>query len=119
MPRDDRERLEDMLQAMDAAQSFASGLSLEALRADPRTVAALKYELLVLGEAVTGLSDDLKQTFPELPWAQIRALRNVVAHEYFRVDVQVLYTVVTGDLPVLRPRLAEMLAALDEAGDGS
>lgn len=112
MPRSDRDRLEDALGAARAAVQFGAGFTPADLQADARTLAALKYKLLVLGEAVTGLSLETTGRAPTLPWAQIRALRNVVAHEYFRVDVNVVHQVVTVDLPALLPELERLLAGV-------
>lgn len=109
MPRSDSERLEDALAAAQAAVSFAGALTLDELRADHLTLAALKYELLVLGEAVGGLSDSVRQSAPDLPWSQLRGLRNVETHEYFRVSPSILHQVVTVDLPALIPRLDVLL----------
>ena len=109
MPRSDRERLEDALSAARATISFTAGLTLPALQADPKTLAAIKYELLVLGEALGSVSESLRQSAPQLPWPQIRGLRNVVTHEYFRVSPAVLFQVVTADLPILIPQLERLL----------
>lgn len=110
MPRSHRDRLDDALEAARAAVQFGAGFTPEDLQADARTLAALKYELLVLGEAVSGLSLETTGRAPGLPWAQMRALRNVVAHEYFRVDVNVLHRVVTVNLPALLPEFDRLLA---------
>lgn len=109
MPRNDRDRLEDALEAAKNAINFGADMSLDALRADLRTLAAIKYELVVLGEAVTGMSQALTDLAPDLPWRQIRGLRNVITHEYFRVDVGVIHQLVTADLPALTPRFALLL----------
>lgn len=114
MRRNDRDRLEDALEAVRAAISFGADFTPDALAADARTLAAIKYELLILGEAVGGLSPVLLSRAPDLPWAQMRALRNVIAHEYFRVDVGVLHQVVTADLPALLPKFTRLLMELAE-----
>lgn len=108
MPRRDAERLEDALAAARAAIGFAAGLSLTELQADARTLAALKYELLVLGEALGGVSETTRLKATELPWQQIRGLRNVITHEYFRVSPAVLHQIVTVDLPQLLPLLERL-----------
>lgn len=113
MRRSDRDRLEDALVAAQAAVAFGDGFTPQGLEADARTLAAINYELLVLGEAVAGLSPELLNRAPDLPWAQMRALRKVVAHEYFRVNVGVLHQVVTMDLPALIPEFARLIAEVE------
>lgn len=65
----------------------------------------------VVGEAASGLSDELTSAHPETPWRQIIAMRNRVVHGYFEVDLDVLWDVVTLDVP----RLARQAQALKGA----
>jgi uncharacterized protein with HEPN domain len=61
------------------------------------------YNLVVVGEAAAQLSDDTRAKAPEIPWPRVVGLRNLIAHEYFRVDLDVIQSI-----------LAEQLEELDE-----
>ena len=63
---------------------------------------AVLRNLAVIGEAVRALPDEVKARVAEVPWASIAGLRNVVVHEYFRVDRAVIEDVVDRDLAALR-----------------
>lgn len=55
-----------------------------------------------IGELTTHLTDDFKQTYTGMPWIQIKALRNLVAHNYGKIDEESLWETVTGDIPKLK-----------------
>ena len=108
-PREWRARLDDMVQAAERALGYVRGLTYEQFAADPRTVDAVSYAIVVIGEAASALKDLGPKLAPEVPWADICGMRNRVAHEYFGVDVKVLWETAREDLPSL---LAELRAAL-------
>jgi len=58
--------------------------------------------VLQIGELTTHLTNDFKQTYTGIPWTQIKALRNVVAHNYGRIDEESLWETITGDIPKLK-----------------
>ena len=58
----------------------------------------------VIGEAVKNLPDDLKRNHPEVPWRDITGMRDIVIHQYFGIDLEFVWNVVTKDIPDLKPR---------------
>lgn len=97
MKRGDRERLDDIAETIKTIRMQAADRrSDERLRRD-----ALLYNLLVLGEAVKGLSEETTARRPETPWRQIAGLRDLLAHEYYRIDAREIASVITNDLPAL------------------
>lgn len=73
----------------------------DAFFADERTFDAVLMNFVVIGEAVTRLSDSLKQREVAIPWNQIRDFRNIIAHDYFGVDAEEVWQIVKNDLPEL------------------
>ena len=69
---------------------------------------AALYNLMILGEAVNGLSDETKARRPEIPWREIAGLRDLLAHEYYQIEIRMIDDIVARDL---RP-LAAAVAAL-------
>lgn len=101
MSRSAPERLADILAAVDRTLSYRPRLD----DSDP-VVAAMAYDavlrnLAVIGEAVRALPEEVKARAPEVPWPSIAGLRNVVVHEYFRVEPDVVKDVIDGDLTAL------------------
>ena len=78
------------------------GNSAEIFAADPiyRNAAALC--ILQIGELVGNLSDDLRSKHPAIPWRQIKAMRNIVAHKYGTVDAEITWEIITTDIPTLK-----------------
>ena len=66
-------------------------------------------QLHVIGEAVNRLTDAIKQKYPELPWAAIYGFRNRIAHEYFKLDIDLVWTTVQSDIPQLTKGIAEII----------
>ena len=61
--------------------------------------AFLEFE--IIGEAVGKLSEQLKGEYPEIPWQDIKDFRNLLAHEYFGVDLEIVWNTIHNDLPIL------------------
>lgn len=114
-PREWRVRLGDMIAAAERALGYVQGLTFEQFAADPRTVDAVSYAIVVIGEAATALKDVGPKLAPEIPWSDIRGMRNQVAHEYFGVDAKVLWQTVREDLPPLLATLRALAARSDPA----
>ncbi|MEX2395239.1 MAG: HepT-like ribonuclease domain-containing protein [Actinomycetota bacterium] len=95
-PRSVCDRLRDVLEAIDRAIDFAS------VDRDELRVAAVLYELIVIGEAVGGLPDDVLSSYEDAPKRAIVGMRNLAAHEYHRVDAAFVWGTVDDDLPSLR-----------------
>ncbi|MBI4587368.1 MAG: DUF86 domain-containing protein [Candidatus Rokubacteria bacterium] len=72
---------------------------------------AVIRNLEVIGEAVRNLSPQIRRRHPEIPWRSITALRNVLIHEYFGVDLQIVWRVVTRRLPTLKRSVDRLLAS--------
>jgi uncharacterized protein with HEPN domain len=85
------------------------------LEADRQPRDALLWNFTVLGEAAGQLSAEIKQRFPEVPWQQAAGLRNRIVHGYGSIDLQVLHTTATDQLPAFTADLRRVLASLGEA----
>jgi uncharacterized protein with HEPN domain len=88
--RADRLRLLDALEQVELISRF-SQRGREAFLSDVLIQSAVLHRLALLGEAYRGLSPTLREAHPEVPWAQIAAFRNVVIHEYFGLDLELVW----------------------------
>ncbi|MBA2744393.1 MAG: DUF86 domain-containing protein [Chthoniobacterales bacterium] len=73
--------------------------------ADEKTIDAVARNLEIIGEAVRWLPDDLKRQHKDIPWDQIGGLRNRIVHEYFGLDLEIIWQVLQTSLPDLRQQL--------------
>ncbi len=106
MRRSDRERLEDLAEAIGAIRAH---IATRASRDERLKRDAILYNLMIVGEAVKGLSEETKARRPEIPWRQIAGLRDLLAHEYFRIDVKEIEKVVERDLAPLEDAVQKLL----------
>jgi uncharacterized protein with HEPN domain len=84
---------------------------------DPKTQDAVIRNLEIIGQAVKDVgTEDLASRHPEIPWPQIAALRNVLAHQYLGVDLKLVWNVVAMHVPALRSAIESELARRSESG---
>jgi uncharacterized protein with HEPN domain len=112
--RPDRLYLEDVLAAADAIAGFVRDRDPGALAADDLVRSAVLFKLVVIGEAVSKLSRELRKKHDDLPWQDIVAFRNLAVHAYFGVDWDIVWTTATEDVPPLRARVVSILAELPD-----
>ena len=108
--RDDRVRLGDILEAIERIDKYA-GQGREALRDDELIQTWVVHHLMIIGEACrAALSPEFRTAHPEDVWALAGGLRNVIVHEYFGIDPDIVWGVIERDLPALKNVVAEILA---------
>ncbi|MGA0024911.1 MAG: DUF86 domain-containing protein [Burkholderiales bacterium] len=103
MPPESRDaaHLWDMLSAAREACAVAAGLTLEEFLADRLRLRALERTLELLGEAARRVTPQMQSGLPDIPWRALIGQRNLLAHEYGRIDSVLLYRTATQDLPPL------------------
>ena len=104
-----KQRLQDILEQAEEILTFADGLDFDCFCADTKTVKAVLYDLAVIGEAARSLLPDILDIYPELPWEEMRSLRNLAIHEYFRVSVPLILQTIREDLPTLIEQIEELI----------
>jgi hypothetical protein len=101
----------DMLQAARDAAAVVEGLKLKQLQQDRVRMLALERSMELIGEAARRVSRIFCAKHPEIPWKEIIGLRNILAHEYGRVDHAQLYATAIKDIPALALALTRLLPA--------
>lgn len=102
-------RIQDILDALDAIRSYTAGMAFSDFVADRRTVDAVIRNLAVIGEAASHIPEEVCADYTDIPWTDMRAMRNFVVHEYFGVSDAILWNTVTRNLPSLHEPLARIL----------
>jgi uncharacterized protein with HEPN domain len=101
MPRDFRVHLEDILAAIGKIKRYTKGLSKQDFVADDKTLDAVVRNLEVIGEAVKQLPADLRSREPGIDWQKIAGLRDILIHQYFGIDPDIVWDIVQNKLPAL------------------
>jgi uncharacterized protein with HEPN domain len=104
-PREWRLRVEDILDAIAKIERYVHGLTFDQFKADEKTIDAVVRNLEVIGEAVRHLMARPEELPEAIPWGDVAGMRNILGHEYFGVDLQIVWQTVTTDLPLLKSEL--------------
>ena len=112
-PRSWRIRLQDMLKAIDEVGAIVRHQSFEDFKKDRAAVLAAMTCVHILGEASNHIPTEVKQKYPEIPWNQIKGMRNRIAHEYFEIDEKVVWATCKNDFPRLRTLLTGVLDSVE------
>ena len=116
MPRDYRLYLEDILRAAQSIEEYLLGVhSFDNFCADKMRVDAVLRNLEIVGEASKRVPSEIKEKYPAVEWRKIAGLRDIVAHEYFGVDLEIVWDVVQNRFPSLRALISQIL---EETGVG-
>jgi uncharacterized protein with HEPN domain len=110
MSGSDRKRLQHMLEAALEALSFIKGKSRDDLSADRLLALGLTREVEIIGEAASKVSEECRAALPKIPWPMVIGIRNRLIHAYFEVDLEIVWSTVTSDLPDLVRELEDALA---------
>jgi uncharacterized protein with HEPN domain len=105
-----------MIEACERVVSYAAGSDAAALRSDRRTVDAIVRNLEVLGEAAKRVSPEHKAHASEIPWREIAGMRDVLIHDYFGVDLDIVCDAALAKVPTLLPLLRALLSEVDAKG---
>lgn len=109
MPRDSKVYLEDILEATRKITKYAGSLSKAAFLEDEKTLDAVVRNLEVIGEAVKKLPEDLRAQHSAVEWKKIAGLRDILIHEYFGLDAEIVWDIVQTKVPALDQEVRTML----------
>ena len=109
MPREWRLRIEDILESISRIERYTAGMTLDAFQEDEKTADAVIRNFAIIGEAARHVPSEVVSNHSHVPWAEMRGMRNVVVHEYSRVDLPILWQTIQNRLPLLVPQLRRIL----------
>lgn len=108
-PRNWKMRFADMLECINKIRRFTKGYTFNDFQADEKTIDSVLRNLEILGEAARQVPAEIREQYPELPWAEMLTMRNIVIHEYHGVNLSIIWQTVKEDLPPLVARLKRIL----------
>jgi uncharacterized protein with HEPN domain len=100
------ERIRDMIDAITSIQMRTAEMSFDEFSQNETVVKAVLYDLIIIGEAAANISGDIQALAPELPWRLMSDMRNIMAHEYFQVNLRITWSTIQNNLsPLIDPLL--------------
>jgi len=102
-------RIRDILTAVDRILEYTRTLDFEGFRSDTKTFDAVVRNFEIIGEAAAHLPEGIAADHPEIPWQDMRDMRNVLSHEYFGINEKIVWETLQNDLRPLVPLLKDLL----------
>lgn len=100
--------MQDILESIDKIEQYIEGLTLDSFSKDEKSTDAVVRNLEIIGEATGRLPDEFKQKHSGISWNQIVGLRHRIVHDYFGIDLQIIWKIVQEDLPVFKKALEKI-----------
>ncbi|MFC1714727.1 DUF86 domain-containing protein [Candidatus Poribacteria bacterium] len=114
MPRRDwRLCIEDILESIVKIQRYTEGIAFETFAADEMRIDAVVRNITIIGEASGAISAEIQERYPQIPWGDMKAMRNVVVHKYFGISLSILWETVEQDLSPLIAMLKDILESYE------
>ena len=102
----------DMAQAIANINEIVSDTNREQFLANWREQSIIERQLEILGEAARRISEEFQQEHPDIDWRKIIGLRNVIAHQYDRIEPDLIWEIITSDLLGLDQKIQQLLPSL-------
>ena len=107
--RDYRLYLDDISKAIKKIEKYTKGLSLAELKKKDLIIDGIARNLEIIGEAAKSIPKRIKEKYPDIEWRKISGLRDILAHEYFGIDLEVLWDIVKNKLPDFKKEISIIL----------
>lgn len=108
-PRRWIDRVSDILDACHEILDMVQAMDYLAFSADLKTIRAVELNFIIMGEAASAIPEFIQESHPEIPWHQMRGVRNRLVHAYYEVSPAILWQTVTVDIPLMIPALKRLL----------
>ena len=105
--------LKDIINVMNKIFNYTENMTKEDFKKDERTVDAVLRNIEIIGEAANKLSKEIYEENENVYWGRMIGLRNIVIHEYFGVDLNIIWQVITVNLPETKPKIEEILKGIN------
>lgn len=109
MSRDSDMYLEDILEAINRIQEYLQDVTRETFETDRLRIDAVIRNLEVIGEAVKQVPDSVQEKYPNVAWRKIAGLRDILIHKYFDVNLEIVWSVVQSNIPILKTEIQQIL----------
>jgi len=101
--------LEDIIESAEKILQYTKGVSFEEFSKDNKTVDAVIRNFEIIGEASNLLPDEIKEKYSEIDWHRIRGFRNRIVHDYFGVDLQIIWKIIFDLIPGLITEISKII----------
>jgi len=107
--RDYGDFVQDILDPINDVENFIDGMEFEDSIKDKKTVYSVVRAIEIIGEAAKNVPEQVRKKYPEVPWKQMTGMRDKLIHEYFGVDLEILWETAKDDVPQLKTPISEVM----------
>jgi uncharacterized protein with HEPN domain len=104
----DKQRLIHILESIDEIEKYTADSSIEQFMQNSMMRFASVKQIEIIGEAANHITEETKQKFNDIQWRQITGLRHVLVHEYFGIDSNLIWQIISNDIPELKIKIWEI-----------
>lgn len=106
--------VEDILESIKAIEEFVEGMNFKDFEKDKKTVFAVIRSIEIIGEATKNIPTSIRNNNPKIPWKEMAGMRDKVIHEYFGVDLNVVWNTIKEKISQIKPLMKDMIKNLDK-----
>ena len=106
--RDYRDYLQDIIDSINDIGNFIEGMAFDDFKEDRKTVNAVIRSIEVIGEATKKIPGPVRDKYPSIPWKNMAGMRDKMIHEYFGVDLEILWKTATEDVPPIKSSIKDI-----------
>jgi len=106
--------IQDILDSINDIKHFVEGMNFDDFKIDRKTVNAVVRCIEIIGEASKKIPKSIRDTRPEIPWKKMVGMRDKLTHEYFGIDLEIIWKVAMEEIHKLKPGIQQILNSLQE-----
>ncbi len=113
--RDYGDYVQDILDSINDAGNFIEGMDFEDFIKDKKTIYSVVRAIEIIGEATKNVPEQIRKKYPDVPWKKMAGIRDRLIHEYFGVDLEILWSTAKEDVPQLRIPVSKVLEDMERS----
>ena len=115
--KDYSDYLQDIFDSINDTDEFVKGMTYEDFLKDRKSINAVIRSIEVVGEASKNIPQSMREKYPDVPWKKMTGMRDRLIHEYFGVDLEIVWQVIKKDLPSVKPLIMRIIDELEKKVD--